>query len=178
MAGRSSQVEPGILERGWIKMGGHTFGKRWQGAVVYIKIASIIDHGSRQPVWGDQVMSWHQEITVSSILRNVQKCWTLLAQFTAVHRSKSLGSPWWTWEPGYKGLFTYYVSQKWGGPDPPSPPCQPKIRNWLTPPRPFVRKNQKLAKPPPPLSETIFWRTPISLVKRIFQEEIYSFKIN
>ena len=27
------------------------------------------------------------------------------------------------------GLFTYYVSQKWGGPDPPSPPCQPKIRN-------------------------------------------------
>ena len=25
-----------------------------------------------------------------------------------------------------KGLFTYDVSQKWGGPDPPSPPCQPK----------------------------------------------------
>ena len=54
----------------------------------------IIDHCSSQPVWGDQVMTWHQEITVSCILRNVWKCWLLLVKFTAVHRSKSLGSPW------------------------------------------------------------------------------------
>ena len=33
-----------------------------------------------------------------------------------------------------KGLFTYYVSQKWGGPDPPSPLVS--------------QKNQKLAYPP------------------------------
>ena len=30
------------------------------------------------------------------------------------------------------GLFKYYVSQKLGVPDPPSPSCQPKIRNWPT----------------------------------------------
>ena len=40
-----------------------------------------------------------------------------------------------------KGLFTYYVSQKrGGGPHPPSPPCQPKIRNWLTHPPPLSEK--------------------------------------
>ena len=50
-----------------------------------------------------------------------------------------------------KGLFTYHVSQKWGGLDPPFPPCQPKIRNGLTPPPPLVRKNQKTANSPSPL---------------------------
>ena len=34
---------------------------------------------------------------------------------------------------GHKGLFTYYVSQKWEGPDPPLPPLSAKIRNLLTP---------------------------------------------
>ena len=71
-----------------------------------------------------------------------------------------------------KGLFTYYVIQKCGGPDPPSPlvsqkseiglPRIPslseKIRNWLTP-------------PPPSLSEIIFCHTPINLMKYTFQEE-------
>ena len=50
------------------------------------------------------------------------------------------------------GLFTYYVRQKWGGWDPPSPPCQLEIRNWLT--------------PLPPLSEKIInWLTPLPLVR-------------
>ena len=43
-------------------------------------------------------------------------------------------------------LFTYYVSQKWGGPAPPSPPCQPKTRNWLTFPPPLVRKKSEIDK--------------------------------
>ena len=41
-----------------------------------------------------------------------------------------------------------------------------------SPPHPLVRKNQKLANHPSPLSEIICWRTPINLVKPIFQEEI------
>ena len=71
-----------------------------------------------------------------------------------------------------KGLFTYYVSQKWGGPDPPSPPRQPKIRNWLTPP-PSQEKIRNWLTPFPPLSEIIFCRTPMNLVKLTFQEEIF-----
>ena len=40
------------------------------------------------------------------------------------------------WAISHKGLFTYYVIQKWGGPDPPSP---------------LFQKNQKLASFPSPL---------------------------
>ena len=57
------------------------------------------------------------------------------------------------------------VSQKSEiGLPPPPPPYQKKIRNWVT--------------LPPPLSAIIFWRTPINLVKSIFQEEISNFEIN
>ena len=52
-----------------------------------------------------------------------------------------------------KGLFTYDVSQKWRGSD---PPLSAKVRNWPNPPPPLVRKNQKPAYPPSPLSEISF----------------------
>ena len=38
-----------------------------------------------------------------------------------------------------------------GGPDPPSSPCQPKIRNWLTPLPPLSEKIRNWLTPPPPL---------------------------
>ena len=65
-------------------------------------------------------------------------------------------------QPPIRGC-SHIMSAKIGGVQtPPSPACQPKIRNWLTPPPPLVRKNQKSANPPfPPLSEIIFCCTPI-----------------
>ena len=50
-----------------------------------------------------------------------------------------------------KALFTYYVSQKLGGPDRPSPPCQLKIRNWLTPCPPCQKNIRNWLTPPSPL---------------------------
>ena len=44
-----------------------------------------------------------------------------------------------------EGLFTYYVSQKWGVQTLP-PLCQPKIRNWLTPPPPLDCRSTKGGK--------------------------------
>ena len=50
-----------------------------------------------------------------------------------------------------KGLFTYYVSQKWGGTDPPTP-MSAKNQKLSYPPSPLLsEKNQKLANPPSPL---------------------------
>ena len=50
------------------------------------------------------------------------------------------------------GLFTYYVSQKWGGPDPPLPPFVIQKSEIVLPPLPpLSEKNQKFANPPSPL---------------------------
>ena len=46
-----------------------------------------------------------------------------------------------------KGLFTYYVSQKQGFLDPPSPPSA-MVSIWLTPPPPFISFHQLLPDAP------------------------------
>ena len=55
------------------------------------------------------------------------------------------------------GLFTYDVSQKWRGPDPPTPLVS-QGQKLFYPPSPLVRKNKKKGYPPP-----LSWPTKIKV---------------
>ena len=50
--------------------------------------------------------------------------------------------------PSTLGAVHILCQPKMGGYRPPLPPGQPKIRNWLTPPPPLIRKNPNLAITP------------------------------
>ena len=66
-----------------------------------------------------------------------------------------------------------------GGVDPPSPLVSQKSEIGLPPLRLLSEKIRNWLTPPlSPLSEIIFCRTPINLVRPTFQEETYNFEIN
>ena len=56
-----------------------------------------------------------------------------------------------------KGLFTYYVSQNWGGVQTPPPPLSAKNQKLAYTPSPPCQKNQKPTDPPsPPCQKSYF----------------------
>ena len=73
-------------------------------------------------------------------------------------------------------LFTYNISQKWRGPDPPSPSCQPIYEIGIPPSPPCLKKSEIASLPIPLLSKIIFCLTKNDQTKDNFKEDIVHFK--